>query len=245
MKISREFEVQPKCVDCRWPSDEYFCGFERGLLKAFESIKITHSYAKGVMLFMEGQPASGVYMLCRGRVKLSTYSSDGKAMILRVAGAGEILGLSSTVALTEYDTTAEVLEACQVNFVSKKDFLAFLAANGEPAFNALRQLSNNYHAAHSQVRSLGLSVTVSDKLARLFLQWCEDAGRSGEVHIDMPYTHEQLASMIGSTRETVTRLLKTYRTRQLIRLNGSDLCIPDLKRLEDVIGAGISSADVI
>jgi len=209
-------------------------------MPAFESLTITHAYSKGTMLFFEGQPSNGVYMLCCGRVKLTTYSKDGKAMILRVAEPGEILGLSATVSDGNYEATAEVMDACQVNFIRKRDFVAFINENSRPALNAIRQLSENYHTAYAQVRSLGLSATVSDKLAGLMLEWCEQSGDGElELHLRMPYTHEEIAEMIGSTRETVSRLLKNFRTRNLITLRGSDLFIPDRKRLEDAIGVRV------
>lgn len=240
MNLSQGFTMQHKCSDCRWQEQHYFCSLGAPLVQAFESLKITHAYPKGTMLFFEGQPSNGVYMLCYGRVKLTTYSKDGKAMILRVAEAGEILGLSATVSDGNYEATAEVMDACQVNFIRKRDFVAFINEHSQPALNAIRQLSENYHTAYSQVRSLGLSATVSDKLAGLLLDWCEQNGNGQmELHLRMPYTHEEIAEMIGSTRETVSRLLKNFRNRDLITLSGSDLYIPNRKRLEDAVGVRV------
>lgn len=232
--------MQHKCSDCQWQEQHYFCNLGASLVQAFESLKITHAYSRGTMLFFEGQPSNGVYMLCCGRVKLTTYSKDGKAIILRVADPGEILGLSATVSDGNYEATAEVMDNCQVNFIRKRDFVAFINENAQPALNAIRQLSENYHTAYAQVKSLGLSATVSDKLAGLLLDWCEQNGNGQtELHLRMTYTHEEIAEMIGSTRETVSRLLKNFRNRDLIALRGSDLYIPNRKRLEDAIGVRV------
>jgi CRP/FNR family transcriptional regulator len=115
-----------------------------------------------------------------------------------------------------------------------------MSENSQPALNAIRQLSHNYHTAYAQVRSLGLSATVSDKLAGLMLDWCRQHGdRQVDLHLQMPYTHEEIAEMIGTTRETVSRLLKNFRTRNLIGLQGSNLHIPDKKDLENAIGVRV------
>lgn len=217
----------------------FFCNLSQSFLQTFESLKITNAYPKGATLFMEGQPSNGIYMLCQGRVKLSTCSRDGKVIILRIAEAGEVLGLSATVSDSDYETTAEVIEACQVNFVRKSDFLRFLHQNPEACFSAMKQLSYKYHSAYIQVRSFGLSHTAADKLAKLLLEWCKtntNTNGNGSIRLKISYTHEEIAEMIGTSRETVTRLLKDFKDRELITLKGSDLIIHDRKRLDATIG---------
>ena len=176
-------------------------------------------------------------MLCQGRVKLSTCSRDGKVIILRVAEAGEVLGLSAAVSDSNYEATAEVIETCQVNFVRKGEFLRFLQQNPEACFSAMKQLSYKYHKAYIQIRSFGLSSFAADKLAKLLLEWCkENSNGGGSIHLKISYTHEEIAEMIGTSRETVTRILKNFRERKLIALKGSDLIIHDPKKLDATIG---------
>jgi CRP/FNR family transcriptional regulator len=237
MKTPINFQIQHRCSECTMRGEGYFCSFEAELLAAFEGLKLTNTYPRGATLFFEGEQASGVYMLCRGRVKLSSYSSDGKALILRIADGGEILGLSAAIGNGVHEVTAEVIENCQVNFVRRDDFLRFLHKEADVGFNALQQLTRNYHAAHTQLCSLGLSNSVGDKLAKLFLGWCESAdSKNGRIHLKVSFSHEEIAEMIGTSRETVTRLLKDFRTRDLITLKGSDLYINDRHRLEAAIG---------
>ena len=239
MKAQRHIEMHEKCSNCRLRSEDHFCSLSETAHLAFEAIKITHLYPRGATLFMEGQQPQGVYVLCSGRVKLSACSADGKALIFRVAEAGEVLGLSACTAGSPHEATAEVLENCQVNFVPRQDFLRFLIAFNEAALKALRQLSRNYHKVHAQVRSLGLSASASAKLANLLLDWCEaDASSNGKANIQVPYTHEEIAEMIGTSRETVTRIFADLRGRGLIVNRGSTLCIPDVARLERTFGSG-------
>jgi len=221
------------------PSGGFFCSLREPTMQQLESVKISNLYPRGSVLFSEGQSAQGVYILCQGRVKLSTCSRDGKIIILQIAEAGEVLGLSAVVSDSEYESTAEVIEPCQVNFIRKADFLRFLQQNPDACLNAARQLSQNYQIAHLQICSLGLSSSVADKLAKLFLGWCNGNGNvsGGSVRLKISYTHEEIAEMIGTSRETVSRLLKTFRERNLITMKGSDLVIHDKRRLQNMIGS--------
>jgi CRP/FNR family transcriptional regulator len=237
MTTGNNFKIQHKCLNCELRSANFFCNLSKPSLQTFESLKITNAYPKGATLFMEGHPSSGIYMLCQGRVKLSTCSRDGKVIILRVAEAGEVLGLSANVSDLNHETTAQVLEPCQINFVRKTDFLSLLAQNTEACFSAVKQISNEYFSAYTQVRSFGLSHTAADKLAKLLLELGKaNSNGNGGIHLKMRYTHEELAQMIGASRETVTRLLKSFRDRKLIKGKGADLIIPDRKKLVAIIG---------
>lgn len=237
MKIVHNIEIEHKCESCELRSKSFFCSLNDANLKIFESLKITNAYPKGATLFMQGQPSNGVYVLCQGRVKLSTYSKDGKAIILHIAEPGEVLGLSATVSDSFHVATAEVLESCQINFVRNAEFLNFLSHNAEACLSAVKQLSSNYQTAYLQICSLGLTSSVADKLALLFLGWCKASAIDHDgIHLKISYTHEELPQMIGTSRETVTRLLKDFKDRNLISIKGSDLFIHDKKKLNDTIG---------
>ena len=187
---------------------------------------------------MEGQPANGVFLLCEGHVKLSTYSEDGKAIILRISEPGEILGVSAVISGKAHEATGQVTDYCRVNYIKRTDFLSFIQTSHDAALNALLQLSSNYHKAHMQICSLGLSSSAGDKLAKLLLQWCDLNHEDGTGHIVIPlvHTHGEIAEMIGTSRETVTRLLKDFKSRNLLTLSRSELCIPDKRALKASIG---------
>jgi CRP/FNR family transcriptional regulator, cyclic AMP receptor protein len=237
VKIVHNIKIEHKCENCELRSESFFCELQATNIKVLESLKITNAYPKGSTLFMQGQPSNGVYILCQGRVKLSTYSKDGKAIILHIAEPGEVLGLSSTVSDSYHVATAEVLEPCQINFVRNEDFLNFLKHNAEACLSAVKQLSSNYQTAHLQICSLGLTSSVADKLALLFLGWCKTTAEDPDgIHLKITYTHEEIAQMIGTSRETVTRLLKDFKDRDLISIKGSDLTIHDKDKLKRTLG---------
>jgi len=232
-------EVSDSCVDCKMRSGEHFCDFDAELLKSFETLKYATVFPKGAVLFVEGQSPRGVFMLCTGRVKLTTCSSDGKALITRIAEGGEVLGLSATVSGRPYMATAETLIPCQVNFIKREDFLRFLRENGTASLRVSEHLSNNYHNVFEQVRSLGLSHSASEKLAKLMLEWCAKNGNENEkgISLKLTLTHEEIAQIIGSSRETVTRLLGNFKKKQIIHIKGSTLIILDKAALVAMVSS--------
>jgi CRP/FNR family transcriptional regulator, cyclic AMP receptor protein len=228
----QDLKIRPNCSGCDLRAPGHFCDLNVETLKKLEHIKVTRVFPKGSKLFSEGQPADGVYLLCQGKVKLSTCSAEGKVIILRIAGCGEVLGLGAVIAGSEYEASAEVLELCQVNFVHRDDFTDLLKTEPDASLNAIQHLCRNYRDAHRMICSLGHSDSAVVKLAKLFLSWnpqATDAG--GELHIHNPFTHEDMAEMIGTTRETVTRSLKDLRDRGLVTNRGSHLIIHDPEML--------------
>jgi CRP/FNR family transcriptional regulator len=226
-------EVSDSCVECKTRSAGYFCDFDADLVKAFESLKYETVFPKGAVLFVEGQSPRGVFMICSGRVKLTTCSVDGKSLITRIAEGGEVLGLSAAVSGRNYMVTAETLVPCQVNFIKRDDFLRFLKENSDACLRVAEHLSNNYNNAFEQVRSLGLSHSASEKLARLMLEWCTKDGKetAAGIGLKLTLTHEEIAQLIGASRETVTRLLADFKRKQLISIKGSTLIIRDKPKM--------------
>ncbi|MEK6288427.1 MAG: Crp/Fnr family transcriptional regulator [Acidobacteriota bacterium] len=232
-------EVNDSCVNCKLRSEGYFCDFDAELVRSFETLKYATVFPKGAVLFVEGQSPRGVFMLCSGRVKLTTCSSDGKSLITRIAESGEVLGLGSSVSGKPYMATAETLNPCQVNFIKREDFLHFLKENGAACLRVAEHLSNNYHDAFEQVRSLGLSHSASEKLAKLMLEWCVKSGKEIDkgISLKLTLTHEEIAQIIGASRETVTRLLGLFKRKQMIYVKGSTLIIRDKAALEAMVSS--------
>ena len=231
-------DIIDSCVDCRLRAETMFCDLPRELLTAFEALRYTTIFPKGAILFIEGQSPRGVFMICSGRVKLSIGSSDGKTLITHVAESGEVLGLSAAVSDKPYEVTAETLEPCQINFMKRDDFLSYLARYGEVCLRVARHLSNDYYAAVEQSRSLGLSNSAA-KLAGLLLEWCDRSGRSSDrgVEFKLTLTHEEIAQMIGASRETVTRLFSDFKRQQIIQQKGATILVRKRPALEAIVNS--------
>src|SRR5271170_6366674 len=176
MRAPYGLEIIENCIACPHREDRIFCNLPPAAVQHLAKITAASSYPKGATLFVEGQTARGVFVLCNGRVKLSTSSMDGKTLIVRIADPGEVLGLPATVTGKPYELTADVIEPTQANFISRTDFLGFLRDHGETALRAAQQLGETYHAAVSEMRSIGLSRSAGEKLAHFLLDWCASHG---------------------------------------------------------------------
>jgi CRP/FNR family cyclic AMP-dependent transcriptional regulator len=233
MKGPYGLELNDGCKTCRTKCAGYFCELSPAAVMDFDTIKSTATYPKGALLFVEKQDARGVYVLCEGEVKLSISSTEGKTLIMRIARAGELLGLMAAVANLPYEVTAETMRPCQVAFVRREDFLRFLGRHSEASENVVRQMSSQYRGACQQLHTIGLSASAQEKLARLLLSWTEGIQQTKEgTRIKLPLTHEEIAEFIGTTRETVTRTLSDFKGRHLVTVRGSTLMIPNRAALE-------------
>jgi CRP/FNR family cyclic AMP-dependent transcriptional regulator len=231
-------EITENCLICKLRHSGFFCDLPKPSLDDLERIKYASAYPQGAVLFVEGQAPRGVYIVCSGRVKLSTASRDGKTLILRIAQGGEVLGLHATVSGKPYELTAETLQPCQLDFVRRDDFLRFLQNHADACLHAAQHLSQNCQSAYDMIRSLGLSHSVSEKLARLLLEWANDGEKTPDgIRIKVSLTHEEIAQLIGTSRETVTRVLGEFRDQQIAQLRGSTLLIRNKIGLEKLIGA--------
>lgn len=220
-------DIIESCLTCKTRSEHLFCDLPAAALQTFESIKYATAYPKGAVLFVEGQAPRGIFVLCKGRVKMSICATDGKTLIVKIAEPGEVLGLSASVSGKPYELTAETVDPCQVNFVKRDDFLRFLKEHSDACFKVAEQLSEKYNTACHEVRSLGLSHSAGEKLAKLLLEWSSRNGEAAkqEPRVKLALTHEEIAQMIGTSRETVTRLFADFKKKQIIQTKGSTLVI--------------------
>jgi CRP/FNR family cyclic AMP-dependent transcriptional regulator len=148
--------TQASCRECVLRPDRLFCDLPAEALEAFDGIKAISVFPRGTALFHEGSASKGMFVLCEGRVKLSVCSESGKRLTLRIAGPGEVLGLSASLSSTPYEVTAEALENVTVASVKRKDLLRFLREHREACLQVVHLLSRDLHTAYDRVRSIGL-----------------------------------------------------------------------------------------
>jgi CRP/FNR family transcriptional regulator, cyclic AMP receptor protein len=222
------------CLSCKMRAEHIFCDLPASALQALESIKFATAFPTGSVLFVEDQAPRGIFVICKGRVKLSICSTDGRTLILKIAEAGEVLGLSASVCGKPYELTAESVEPCQITFVKREDFLRFLKENSEACLRVAEQLSEKYAAVCRTIRSLILSHSAAERLASLLLEWMVKDGEKAktETRIKLSLTHEELAQMIGTSRETVTRLFAEMKRQNILQGKGSTLVIRNAAALK-------------
>ena len=239
MRTPYGLEINESCLACTLKASRLFCNLPETALREFEAIRSASAYPKGAVLFAEGQTPRGIFILCKGEAKLSICESEGKTLILRIAEPGEVLGLSATVSGKPYELTAETLVPCQTAFVKREDFLRFLGQHSVACFRVAEQLSEKYTTACHEIRSLGLSHSAVQKLAKLLLDWSARNGtaRKDESRLKLALTHEEMAEMIGTTRETVTRMFSQLKKQQIVNAKGATLFIRNKAALERIANA--------
>jgi CRP/FNR family cyclic AMP-dependent transcriptional regulator len=232
------FETSGGCDTCKLRANNFFCQMAPAAMKAFNTITYSSVYPEAAVLFLEKTDPRGVTVLCEGEVKLSISSSDGKTLIVRIAKPGEVLGLTAVVGGTQYEVTAETLRPCHVAFIRRDDFLRFVAAHPEVYQGIVKQLTSSYGGACDQLRTVGLSASVPQRLGRLLLDWSQGATEVKAGHqITLPLTHEEIGECIGSSRESVTRTFSELTSRHLLSRKGSTVTIPDRAALQNFVNA--------
>ena len=232
---SRGLQVIDKEPDAESRNGDFYSGLAEATQKAMQRIAHTTAYPAGAIIFMEGQPARGVYILRQGRVKLLTANSDGRTLILKIARPGEALGLNSVITGKPYEMTAEILEPSQLTFIPRADFLKFIAERGDACMHFARHLSHDCQSAYDVIRSIGLCQSVPERLARFLLDWSSDGTVcEGAVRVKLTLTHEEMGELIGTTRESVTRALSEFKKQRFIEVNGATLLLKNKPALESL-----------
>jgi CRP/FNR family transcriptional regulator, cyclic AMP receptor protein len=229
-------QIIESCSSCPLVKERTFCDLPRPVLTALDVISSSATYPKDAILFVEGQEPRGAFVLCNGRLKLSTTSADGKSIIARIAEPGEIVGLAGTLSGKAYELTAETLEPVQANFIPRGAFLHFLREHGEAAVRVAEILSEIYHATLLEVRYLGFSSSAAEKLARFLLDLpATPAPNSGHLRATLTLTHKEIGETIGASRETITRVFAHFKREGLIEVHGSSVILTNRSHLEKML----------
>ncbi len=209
------------CLNCPQACKHPFCNLSEKSRSFLEGNSIPMEYRRGNILFREGDECSAVFVICSGRVKISATSREGRTFILRITGAGDVLGMGSALEGDEYEVTAEAIEPTQVRVLRTRVFKQMVQEFADASLGAAKTLARDYRAVFDEACLIALPGSPAGRLARLILDWAADAKYSGtQPSVTMPLTHEELASMTATTRETVTRTLGRFRKEKLISIHG-------------------------
>lgn len=216
---------------------EFFGKLSPAARHDLESMVFPTLYQPGVLLFSEKSVPAGLFIVVSGEVKLSINSSDGKRLILSIAKAGDVIGLSAVLSGMPSEMTAEVLYPSRVAVIDRDQFLGFMARRPEVYQVVTQELSQQYKVACEQLRTVALAGSAPEKLARLLLDWSGN-GQKTEAGLRFRFslTHEEIGEFIGASRETVTRTLSAFKNRRLVAFHGSMLEIPNRLALENIAG---------
>ncbi len=219
------------CQQCSARLEGFFGGLNaEGIAQCNQHT--TNTYKAGQVLFYEGNPAFGVYCVYSGRIKLYKTSRGGRLQIVRLAGPGDLIGYRCLFAEESYTATAEAMEDATVCFIEKAVFLPLLSQQPDLATKMIRKLSAELRQAEDRMADIAQK-SVKERLAELLLLLKETYGKvtPAGTEIGLALSREEMAEMIGTTQESVIRLLSEFKAKGIIHLDGRQIVIVNPKLL--------------
>jgi CRP/FNR family transcriptional regulator len=194
------------------------------------------SYQRGQIIFGPDGPGDTIYLLETGRVKLARFDDGGREITLAILEEGEFVGEEALAAGHRGNSYAEALDESRAWLLARAEFESVLSSYPDVGLAVARQMSQRLLGARAQIEALAFR-DVPQRLAGVLVELAEKHGQrdaSGKVRIQLRVTHQELASLVASTRETVTALLNRFRRDGLLETEGRWLVLPDPEGLRAV-----------
>lgn len=237
MGQKEKYQIPHNCHECDSTHKGIFCDLEKAWKDQLSDHKISNNYKKGQTLFVEGNPAFGVYCINRGHVKITKLDDAGKESIVRLATSGDIIGHRSLFTDEYYGATATALQDTTVCFLDKKIITKMVRECPSVAINLISRLGKDLGASEKKIASFSQK-NVRERVAELLLLLKESYGykENDTWRIDIKLTREEMASLVGTATETLIRFMSEFKDEKLISQQGKILYITDIPRLADFAG---------
>ncbi|GAB6181941.1 Crp/Fnr family transcriptional regulator [Desulfotomaculum defluvii] len=208
---------------------------EQQLLE-ISNLLLERSYQKGRIIFMEGEPGEALYVLKSGLIKLTKRLEDGREHILHFVNPGEVFAEVVLFEGGNYPATSECQEDCVVGVLRNKDIERLISQNPNMAISMLRIMSRRLRTAQEKVMNLALHDTAR-RLAFTLLKMSQENGITKEYGtlINMNLTNQELASLTGSSRETINRMLNSFKRAGAIDVERQQIVVLNKNKLEDLL----------
>jgi CRP/FNR family transcriptional regulator, cyclic AMP receptor protein len=203
-------------------------------LDLLSQLVVTKVYPPGNLIVLAQDEGDSLFVIVRGQVKVSILSEDGREVILSMLGSGDFFGEMSLLDGKPRSATVISVEETEVVCLRRGDFVRLLDRVPEIAVKLLAGLSARLRKADKKIESLAL-MDVAGRVASALLQIADEIGQKdprGTVVKNRP-THQSLANMAGTTRETVSRVLKRLESQGAIKIDGRELIIVEANELRD------------
>ena len=217
-----------------------FEGLSENELRALGDVAITRQYPKGNVILLAEEEGDTMYVILRGKVKISIISEDGREIILEIFQEHDFFGEMSLLDSGPRSATVIAMEDTELLMLRRPEFLDLIRRIPEIATKLLAEMTSRLRRADRKIESLAL-LNVTGRIAGTLLQLAEQNGEStqeGTIVRNRP-THQEIANMSGTTRETVTRVLKRLERDGYIVSLGKDILILENRDLQDVIEVGL------
>jgi CRP/FNR family transcriptional regulator len=211
-----------------------FSELESEFLEEIYKISRVRKYEKGRIIFMEGEPGEAFFYIKSGLVKISKLSRDGREHILHVLNEGHVFAEVTLFSNTEYPATAEVLEDAEIGIIKNEDLEKVIKENPDLSLQMIKYLNKRLVEAHMKIRNLALYDTY-ERTAQALVKLAEDYGKKSSkgVNLDINISRQELANIVGTTRETVIRALTAFKKERLIGIEKNTITIIDLESLKE------------
>lgn len=196
-------------------------------------------YQKDDYIFLEGEAPVSLYLVKTGKVKVLRHSTDGKDVVLRVVGSGQMLGSVAIFDGGGYPGTAQAIEECTLLAIARNDCLTLVTRYPVFALAVIVDMGNRLRSSAEQIRSLAVE-RVEQRIARVLLKLGASAGSEtpdGRV-IEMPLTRQDVADMTGTTVETAIRVMSKFRRNEIIRTHRGKVVLVDVEALQNIAEIG-------
>jgi CRP-like cAMP-binding protein len=226
------------CAACGNSSRGFFCSIAGAHLERIGRGKIVHRYQRGDIVFREGEPASAIHCIQQGTVKVYKLGRDGEEVVIRLLGPGDIMGYRPLLANDTFAANASVLEDTTVCTVTRKLLMAALRESPELASRMMEKLAAELRVSEDQMVRRVVE-TVPQRTAR-FLLWLHDAHANGHNHVrfESLLRREDMAMVIGTTPETLSRTLHDLERRNVVGLERRAIQIRELEKLQHLAAHG-------
>jgi len=214
-----------------------FSGLSPGQLAELQSIVLEKRFGKGGLIFSEGDEGDGFYVILQGRVKVFKVSADGKEHILHIFTPGQTFGEVPVFAGEHFPASAEAILETRALFFPRSAFVALLEKNPSLSLKLLADLSMKLRQFAVQIENLSLK-EIPARLATYLLVLAEEQGRKD--HVTLSISKGQLASLLGTIPETLSRILAKLSSQELIQVEGRKIVLVDAEGLKDLAQSGKS-----
>ena len=236
--MSSTRQVPVGCAACTNRRPGWFCSLGNSVLADLELATSTITLPPQASLFSQGGDAQCLYLICDGYLKLTAEGINDRRMIVRIAGPGSMLGLYAVLSHGVHEVSAESLTGAQLRPVERERFLGFLRIHKEAQMRAVQCICQEYRFALQDACRIALAETVAARLGRLLVDLSHQIGmhaEGGALCFPLLLTHEEMASMTCTTRETVTRTLGMFRKEGWVSIEGDRMTIHDMDRLQSLV----------
>ncbi|MEW9123356.1 MAG: Crp/Fnr family transcriptional regulator [Thermotaleaceae bacterium] len=210
-----------------------FSQLEQSALEKIASITVERKYRKGTIIFMEGDKGEALYFIKSGKVKISKNSNDGRELILNIYGSGDVFAEVTLFNDVMYPATAEVMEDAVVGIIMNTDLEALVRHNADLALQIIKILNKRLYMSQMKLKQMALSDTYV-RTAEVLIKLAKDHGveKDGIIELRLNLSRQELANMIGTARETVSRALSQFKKEGSIEISGKKIIIQNMEKLK-------------